>query len=51
MNTPCLRYDVLAAVRAQRCIDLAANPNSRILLGHVRALTHLMLMLELEARQ
>lgn len=51
MNAPCLRYDVLAAARAQRCIDLAANPNSRILLGRVRELTHLMLMLELEARQ
>lgn len=43
---PTLTYGVLAAARCQRCSDLAANPNSRILLGRVRELTHLMLMLE-----
>lgn len=48
---PTTGYAVLAAARSQRCSDLAANPNSRILLGRVRELTHLMLMLELEARQ
>ncbi len=48
---PMLTYGVLAAARSQRCSDLAANPNSRIILGRVRELTHLMLMLELEARQ
>ena len=47
---PTIGYGVLAAARSQRCSDLAANPNSRILLGRVRELTHLMLMLELEAR-
>lgn len=47
---PMLTYGVLAAARSQRCSDLAANPNSRILLGRVRELTHLMLMLELEER-
>mgnify|MGYP007104196359 CR=1 FL=1 len=51
MNAPHLPYDVLSAARAQRCADLAANPNSRILLGRVRELTHLMLMLELGARE
>ena len=48
---PTIGYDVLRAARSQRCSDLASNPNSRILLGRVRELTHLMLMLELEARQ
>lgn len=48
---PMLGYEVLRAARSQRCSDLAANPNSRILLGRVRELTHLKLMLELEARQ
>lgn len=43
---PTITYGVLAAARCQRCSDLAANPNSRILLGRVRELTHLMLMLE-----
>lgn len=51
MNAPCLRYDVLAAARVQRCADLASNPNSRILLGRVRELTHLMLMLEVADAQ
>lgn len=46
MNTPCLPYAVLSAARSQAIADLAANPNSRILLGRVRELTHLMLMLE-----
>lgn len=46
---PMIGYAVLAAARSSRCSDLAANPNSRILLGRVRELTHLMLMLELGA--
>lgn len=44
---PTIGYDVLRAARSSRCSDLAANPNSRILLGRVRERTHLMLMLEL----
>lgn len=44
---PMLGYAVLAAARSQACSDLAKNPNSRIALGKARALTHLLMMLEL----
>ena len=44
---PTIGYDVIQAARSQACSDLAANPNSRILLGKARTLTHLLLSMEL----
>ena len=48
---PTLGLSVLAAARSQACSDLEKAPHSRKRQGIAYALTHLMLMLELEARQ
>lgn len=48
---PMLGYAVLAAARSHLCSELAEKPHSRRLQGAAKFATHLMLMLELEARQ
>ena len=48
---PTIGYAVLAAARSQACSDLAANPNSRIALGKARALTHLLMSMEVDHAQ
>lgn len=43
---PTIGYDEIAAARSHACSRLENTPTSRIRLGEVRALTHLMLAME-----